>query len=392
MGLLSSAKIELEKIRNRNLFRQAAILEQRNNNTITVNNKRLINFSSNDYLGLSSHADILNSISSTANKFGFGSTASPLVCGKTAHHQRLEEMIAFKTGRDRALLFPSGYQANLGMVTVLSLIQGVEFFVDRLCHASIVDGLILSRSRFKRYAHNDIESLDSMLQKSNADVKLVLTESVFSMDGDICPLVEISNVAIRQGAQLVVDDAHGFGVMGEGCQGTLAHFGVSQDVAPLMTGTFGKALGLQGAFVAGDNNVIELLVQRARPYIYSTAMSAPLAVGVLEAISVIDKEPQRKLKLFENIKYFQKELLEHGIKIQNTNSPIQPIIVGSSTNAIKLYERLKAKGIFVVGIRPPTVPEGTARIRISLNSNHQSNELTALIEALVSEYKALETE
>lgn len=392
MGLLSSAKIELEKIRNRNLFRQAAILEQRNNNTITVNNKRLINFSSNDYLGLSSHADILNSISSTANKFGFGSTASPLVCGKTAHHQRLEEMIAFKTGRDRALLFPSGYQANLGMVTVLSLIQGVEFYVDRLCHASIMDGLILSRSRFKRYAHNDIESLDSMLQKSNADVKLVLTESVFSMDGDICPLVEISNVAIRQGAQLVVDDAHGFGVMGEGCQGTLAHFGVSQDVAPLMTGTFGKALGLQGAFVAGDNNVIELLVQRARPYIYSTAMSAPLAVGVLEAISVIDKEPQRKLKLFENIKYFQKELLEHGIKIQNTNSPIQPIIVGSSTNAIKLYERLKAKGIFVVGIRPPTVPEGTARIRISLNSNHQSNELTALIEALVSEYKALETE
>ena len=391
MGLLSSAKIELEKIRNRNLFRQAAILEQRNNNTITVNNKRLINFSSNDYLGLSSHADILNSISSTANKFGFGSTASPLVCGKTAHHQRLEEMIAFKTG-DRALLFPSGYQANLGMVTVLSLIQGVEFYVDRLCHASIMDGLILSRSRFKRYAHNDIESLDSMLQKSNADVKLVLTESVFSMDGDICPLVEISNVAIRQGAQLVVDDAHGFGVMGEGCQGTLAHFGVSQDVAPLMTGTFGKALGLQGAFVAGDNNVIELLVQRARPYIYSTAMSAPLAVGVLEAISVIDKEPQRKLKLFENIKYFQKELLEHGIKIQNTNSPIQPIIVGSSTNAIKLYERLKAKGIFVVGIRPPTVPEGTARIRISLNSNHQSNELTALIEALVSEYKALETE
>ena len=371
MGLLSNAKIELEKIRNRNLFRQAAILEQRNNNTITINKKRLLNFSSNDYLGLSSHADILNSISSTANNFGFGSSASPLVCGKSDHHQRLEEMIAFKTGRDRALLFPSGYQANLGMVTALSLIEGVEFYVDRLCHASILDGLILSRGRFKRYAHNDIESLEGLLNKSNAEVKLVLTESVFSMGGEICPLAEISNIAIKQDAQLLVDDAHGFGVMGEGCQGTLAHFGISQEVAPLMTGTFGKALGLQGAFVAGDNNVIELLVQRARPYIYSTALSAPLAAGVLEAICVIDKEPQRKLKLLENIKYFQKEMLKHGIKIQNTNSPIQPIIVGSSNNAIKLSERLIARGFFVVGIRPPTVPEGTARIRISLNSNHQ---------------------
>ena len=346
MGLLSNAKIELEKIRNRNLFRQAAILEQRNNNTITINKKRLLNFSSNDYLGLSSHADILNSISSTANNFGFGSSASPLVCGKSDHHQRLEEMIAFKTGRDRALLFPSGYQANLGMVTALSLIEGVEFYVDRLCHASILDGLILSRGRFKRYAHNDIESLEGLLNKSNAEVKLVLTESVFSMGGEICPLAEISNIAIKQDAQLLVDDAHGFGVMGEGCQGTLAHFGISQEVAPLMTGTFGKALGLQGAFVAGDNNVIELLVQRARPYIYSTALSAPLAAGVLEAICVIDKEPQRKLKLLENIKYFQKEMLKHGIKIQNTNSPIQPIIVGSSNNAIKLSERLIARGFF----------------------------------------------
>lgn len=389
MGLLSSAKNSLEKIRKRNLFRQAAILEQRNNNTIVLNNQRLINFSSNDYLGLSSHVDIIKIISSTADKFGFGSAASPLVCGKTDHHQRLEEMIAYKTGRDRALLFPSGYQANLGVATALSEIEGVEFYLDRMCHASIVDGVMLSRRRFRRYPHNDIESIDRLLESSKRNMKLVLTESIFSMDGDISPLKEISSVAVKRGAQLVVDDAHGFGVMGAGCEGTLSHYGIDQDVAPLMTGTFGKALGLQGAFVAGDKNLIELLVQRARSYIYSTAMSPPLAAGVTEAIKVIDKEPERKLKLFKNVEYFQKKMLEKGIKTPNTNSPIQPIVVGSSSNATQLCERLIDRGLFVVGIRPPTVPVGTARIRISLNSNHQLQELNTLIDALVDEYGEL---
>ncbi len=380
--LLGNVKNYLCQVDKKQLYRQAVELQARDQNKIIINGRRLINFSSNDYLGLSSHPKIIETISRSAKKYGFGSSASPLVCGKTELHGRLEQELANKTGRDRALVFPSGYQANLGMITALSKLPDMVFVLDRLCHASIIDGIKLSRAKFTRYNHVDMIDMQAQLGRYPDSVKLVLTESIFSMDGDVCPLPRVAEAALEHAAKLIVDDAHGFGIMGKNGSGTLTHFNLGQDVAPLMVGTFGKALGLQGAFVAGEDKLIELLVQLARPYIYSTAMSIPLAAGVIESLNIIEKEPQRAKLLFERIEYFQQQCTDKGIPCEFTNSPIQPVLLGESGAVMRACEQLRDKGVFVVGIRPPTVPEGTARIRISINSNHQFNELDMLVESL----------
>jgi len=380
--LLGNVKNYLCQVDKKQLYRQAVELQARDQNKIIINGRRLINFSSNDYLGLSSHPKIIETISRSAKKYGFGSSASPLVCGKTELHGRLEQELANKTGRDRALVFPSGYQANLGMITALSKLPDMVFVLDRLCHASIIDGIKLSRAKFTRYNHVDMIDMQAQLGRYPDSVKLVLTESIFSMDGDVCPLPRVAEAALEHAAKLIVDDAHGFGIMGKNGSGTLTHFNLGQDVAPLMVGTFGKALGLQGAFVAGEDKLIELLVQIARPYIYSTSMSIPLAAGVIESLNIIEKEPQRAKLLFERIEYFQQQCTDKGIPCEFTNSPIQPVLLGESGAVMRACEQLRDKGVFVVGIRPPTVPEGTARIRISINSNHQFNELDMLVESL----------
>ncbi|NNE36969.1 MAG: 8-amino-7-oxononanoate synthase [Gammaproteobacteria bacterium] len=385
--LAGSVKKHLREVQNKGLFRKAEELQSRDQNTVIIDGRQLLNFSSNDYLGLSVHPQLIETINNCARAFGYGSTASPLVCGKTSVHTNLEKILAERTGRDRALLFASGYQANLGLISALSKLPDMAFFIDRLCHASIIDGVLLSRAKFKRFNHADVADMDRLLRESQDKVKLVLTEAVFSMDGDISPLPQLVSVASDHAAKLVVDDAHGFGIMGNKGAGTLSHFHLGQDSAPLMVGTFGKALGLQGAFVAGEDELIELLVQCARPYIYSTAMSIPLAAGVIESLKIIEDEPERIQRLFERINYFQQLCTDKGIQSMNTNTPIQPIILGDSGAVMRSCEQLKDKGIFVVGIRPPTVPEGTARIRISINSNHQPGELDLLVDALADVLK-----
>jgi 8-amino-7-oxononanoate synthase len=382
--LYKSARNDLDITNHRGLLRSAPILQSRDNNIVTINGQRLINFSSNDYLGLASHPRILEAVTNCSRKLGFGSAASPLVCGKTEIHEKLEHLLAGNTGRDRAVLFTSGYQANLGLISAISRLPDMELFVDRFCHASIIDGILLSRVKFRRYEHIDDAALAAMLKSSKKKLKLIVTEAIFSMDGDICPLPQFSKVVDEFSAKLIVDDAHGFGVLGSGVSGTLASFNIGQESAPLMSGTFGKALGLQGAFIAGENSLIELLVQNARPYIYSTAMSAPLAAGVIESMNIIKEEPERKQHLFKLINYFQSNLSPAGLSSQNTNTPIQPFIVGDPVKVMRICEQLREKGLFVVGIRPPTVPENTSRIRISINANHNFNELDLLIDALAA--------
>ncbi len=386
--LRGDVKNSLCEYHKKGLFRHAFELQARDRNRVSINGRSLINFSSNDYLGLSSHPKILESINRAANIFGFGSSASPLVCGKTKIHGELERLLATRTGRDRALLFPSGYQANLGVIAALSRLPGSMFYLDRLCHASMVDGVVLSRAKFRRYNHADAASLEGLLKAADSKHKLVLTEAVFSMDGDVCPFDSLVPVINKYSANLIVDDAHGFGVMGNNGAGTLSQFQVGQHSAPLMIGTFGKAIGLQGAFVAGENDLIELLIQSARPYIYSTAMSIPLAAGTIESLHIIERESHRVQGLFERIYYFQKLCEDMGIKSQNTNTPIQPILIGDSRDVMRACEELQRRGFFVVGIRPPTVPEGTARIRISINVDHELSELEMLAESLAEVLKS----
>ena len=378
-GSVITAK--LEKIGEHGLYRDPPVIEHRAGPRITLNKRELVNFCSNDYLGLAQHPRIKQAMSVAAEKYGVGSTASPLICGKTALHQKLEERICERLGCERALLFNCGYMANLAVAATMTEEPGVEILLDRLCHASIIDGVVATGKRFRRYPHLDLRVLEDRLRQSAEKLKLVFTESVFSMDGDIAPLADIAQLCQASGAVLVIDDAHGLGVLGQNGLGAMEHFNLGRDEAPLVMGTFGKALGVQGAFVAGKEAYIELLLQRARPYIYSTSMSLPVVAAVLESFEVLNNEPGRRAKLHELIGYFNDRSCELGFG-SATKTPIQPVIIGAAQKTMKACTELKKRGLFVMGIRPPTVKQGTSRLRVTLSASHSTKELELLLTAL----------
>lgn len=340
------------------------------------------NFCSNDYLGLACDARLVEAMCEGARAWGVGAGASHLVSGHCEVHEALEQRLAAFTGFPRALTFSSGYLANLAIVSSLGG-SGCEIFADRLNHASLNDGLLLSRQRFRRYAHNDLEALERLLAGSQAGEKMVVTDAVFSMDGDIAPLDRLLALCDRHDAWLVVDDAHGFGVLGRTGAGSLEHFGLRSPRIVYM-GTLGKAAGVAGAFVAAQADVVELLIQRARSYIYTTASPPAQSAALLKSLELIAGESWRRERLARHVARFTASVRLSRWRLAPSPTAIQPLIVGDNAQTTALAARLAAAGIDVPAIRPPTVPEGTARLRISFSAAHEDDDIDALVEALHS--------
>ena len=338
-------------------------------------------FCSNDYLGLAHHPRVIAALRDGAARYGAGSGASHLVTGHSSEHHALEEQLATFTGRERALLFSTGYMANLGVAAAL-VGHGDQVLEDRLNHASLLDAGLLSGARFSRYAHCDTTALQTRLAARESGNALVMTDGVFSMDGDIAPLAALAQVAQAQGAWLMVDDAHGVGVLGHWGRGTLEHCGLGATHVPILMGTLGKALGTCGAFVAGAEELIEFLIQKARTYIYTTALPAAVASATRAALRLIDDEAWRRERLFENIARFRAAAHAAGIALTASTTPIQPLVLGSAASALAASDALWERGIWVTAIRPPTVPEGTARLRITLSAVHEDAQIDVLVEAL----------
>jgi 8-amino-7-oxononanoate synthase len=340
----------------------------------------LANFSSNDYLGLANHARLREAAALAIERYGVGAGASALVSGHTRLHDEAERAFAQFVGLPRALLFGSGYLANLGILATLAD-RRAEIFADRLNHACLVDGAILSRARLTRYPHLDVEALAARLSASRAAVKVVATDAVFSMDGDLAPLDRLAELCEAHDAWLVIDDAHGIGVLGRDGRGSLDHFGVRSPRVVYMA-TLGKALGGYGAFVAGEERVVEWLMQRARTYVFSTALPPMAAGAAVAALELIAAQPQVVRRLQERIGEFKRACAREGVRLGESATAIHPLVVGADEAALALSARLREAGFLVPAIRPPTVPEGTSRLRISLSAAHSRADVEGLARAL----------
>jgi 8-amino-7-oxononanoate synthase len=363
------------------LYRRRRTVDGPQGPQLRVDSRELLGFCSNDYLGLANHPEVIAALKCGADEYGVGSGAAHLVNGHSRAHHQLEEELAAFTGRPRALLFSTGYMANLGVVSALAG-PGDALFEDRLNHASLLDAGLLSRARLARYSHADAAALEAKLGGSRAEEKLVLTDGVFSMDGDIAPLPALAAAARRHGAWLMVDDAHGMGVLGASGAGSLEHFGLGIDEAPILMGTLGKGFGTFGAFVAGSEALIEYLINTARPYIYTTATPPAIAEATRASLRLVQCEGWRREKLLALIARFRQGAAQLGLALMDSPTPIQPLLVGDAAEALRLSEALLARGILISAIRPPTVPEGTARLRITLSAAHTEAQVDRLLSAL----------
>ncbi|MDR1367232.1 MAG: 8-amino-7-oxononanoate synthase [Candidatus Accumulibacter sp.] len=346
-----------------------------------IDGRKLISFCSNDYLGLANDPALIEALSDGARRFGVGSGASHLVSGHIEAHEALERRLAAFSGFDRVLLMTAGYMANLGIVPAL-VGRGDAVFADRLNHASLIDAVLLSRADNLRYPHADLGELERLLAASRAKRKLILTDAVFSMDGDIAPLPGLLELAERFDAWLVVDDAHGFGVLGEKGRGSLAHFDLPRDERIVYMGTLGKAAGASGAFVAASDTVIEWLLQSARTYIFTTGSSPAIACALLASLDLIEFGDERRAHLRRLAKQLGDGLAKMRWKLIPSPTAIQPIIIGDNHEALRVASMLYEKGLWVPAIRPPTVPRGSARLRVSLSAAHTEAHIAALIDAL----------
>ncbi|MFW1677497.1 8-amino-7-oxononanoate synthase [Pontibacter sp. JAM-7] len=377
---------ELLARKQQSLYRQRRTLQSPQGPEVTVDGRTCLAFCSNDYLGLANHPDVIRALQDAADIYGVGGGASHLVNGHSQAHHALEEALAEFTGRPRALLFSTGYMANLGAVNAL-LDKRDAVFEDRLNHASLLDAGLLSGARFQRYLHNDPASLQQKLTRSEARRKLVVTDGVFSMDGNLANLPELAAVTRQQGGWLMVDDAHGFGCLGESGGGCAEYFNLGMEEVPVLVGTLGKAFGASGAFVAGSEDLIETLIQFARTYIYTTSMPPAVAAASLASLSLLRQENWRREKLNSLIKQFRQGCQQLGLTLLESFTPIQPILIGDAAAAMKISEALEAQGIFVGAIRPPTVPQGTARLRVTLSATHTEAQVDRLLLALESVVK-----
>lgn len=348
---------------------------------VVYQGRRYLNFCSNDYLGLGKDPRIVAALKAAADRYGSGAGASQMICGYSEAHQQLEHELAEFTGYERTLLFSNGYMANLGALgALIDTDTGVH--IDRLAHASLIDAAILSRARFQRYAHNDSAVLRERLSRDQHDRQIVITEAVFSMEGDSAPLSAISGICRANNALLYLDDAHGFGVVGEHGCGTRSAQQLTTEDVPLMMATFGKACGVSGAFVAGSHDLIECLIQHARSLIYSTAPPPALAAAVSTAITIVAEEQWRRDKLQQLIAYWRAAAVERSLPILRSDSAIQPLLIGDDMTAVALSEALMDRGLLISAIRPPTVPEGSARLRVTLTSAHEAGDVDILLDAL----------
>jgi 8-amino-7-oxononanoate synthase len=346
---------------------------------VQIRGRTLVDFSSNDYLGLARHPTLAAAMRACAA--GTGSGASHLVSGHGSEHARLEEELAAFTQREAALLFSTGYMANLAVLSSLSG-RGERVLLDRLSHASLIDGARLSGAMLRRYAHGDAHEAARLAREDPGRTALIATDGVFSMDGDVAPLAALASAARAAQAWLVVDDAHGLGVVGAGGRGALELEGVSGEDAPVLVGTLGKAFGSFGAFVAGSAELIEFLVQRARPYIYTTALPQPVAAASRAALAVAQRESWRRERLGALIERFRRQAGAARLPLTASVTPIQPLVLRSEAAVLAAQRALTERGFLVVAIRPPTVPRGSARLRVTLSAAHSEAQVDQLVEAL----------
>jgi 8-amino-7-oxononanoate synthase len=374
---------ELQQRKANHLYRSRRISDGPQQPEMIIDGKPVIGFCSNDYLGLANNPEVKDAFIKGIQQYGSGSGAAHLINGHSKAHHALEQELAEFTGYPRALLFSTGYMANLGLAQALAG-KGDTVLEDRLNHASLLDGGLLSGARLMRYQHNNSADLDAKLATRTQGEKLVLSDGVFSMDGDIAKLPAIANICLRHDAWLMVDDAHGFGVLGEHGRGILEHYGLSAASVPVYMATLGKALGTAGAFIAGSDDLIETLIQKARTYIYTTASPPAVAEATRASLNIIKTRPHIREQLNGNIRYFRKACSQCGIEVATSQTAIQPVIVGDTLTAVEISEQLFARGILVTAIRPPTVPEGTARLRITLSAAHAYTHIDKLVSALDS--------
>ena len=379
-ALLSALVAQLQRRSEDGLYRQRSVVDGQQGPELVVDGRRLLAFCSNDYLGLAADPRLVEAAQRGLGRFGVGSGAAHLVSGHTAAHHALEEELADFTGRERALLFSTGYMANLGVIGAL-LGRGDRVFEDRLNHASLIDGGLLSRARFARYAHADVEALASCLPEGDGR-KLVVTDGVFSMDGDVAPLAQLASVCNDHEAWLMVDDAHGVGVLGPGGGGSVAEAGLTQGQVPVLMGTLGKALGGAGAFVAGPEPLIETLIQYARPYIYTTAMPAAIAEATRASLRICRDEEWRRERRSGLVERFRHGAARIGLRLCDSRTPIQPVLLGDSHRALAWSAELRRQGILVTAIRPPTVPDNAARLRVTLSAAHTAAHVDTLLDVL----------
>jgi 8-amino-7-oxononanoate synthase len=371
---------DLEGRASLGLLRRRRMLQSPQSPHIKVDGKSYLSFCSNDYLGLANHPQLIAALQQGAAQYGVGAGAAHLVSGHTQAHHELENALADFVGKPAALLFSTGYMANLGAVQAL-VGKDDTIFADKLNHASLNDAMQLSRAKVQRYRHNDMAQLAQLLEKTNSGRKLLITDAVFSMDGDLASSPELLSLCEQHDAWLLVDDAHGFGVLGEGGRGSLSHSGI---VSPriIYMATLGKAAGVFGAFVAAEQLVIDTLINHARSYVYTTATPPALASAVLASLRLIEQGEGLRAHLQRMIAQLRSGLHNLPWKLMPSTTPIQPLLIGDNQQALKLSESLRERGIWVAAIRPPTVPQGTARLRITLSAAHGATDVTRLIEAL----------
>lgn len=380
----------LAERRAAHLYRQRPLLESPQGPLAQVDGREFLAFCSNDYLGLANHPEVVRAMQDGAARWGVGGGASHLVIGHSGPHHELELALAEFTGRPRALLFSTGYMANLAAVTAL-VGQGDTVLEDRINHASLLDAGLLSGARFSRYLHNDADSLGKRLEKACGNT-LVVTDGVFSMDGDLADLPALCAAARRTGAWVMVDDAHGFGALGASGGGIVEHLGLGSDDVQVLVGTLGKAFGTAGAFVAGSEELIETLIQFARPYIYTTSQPPPVACATLKSLELLRSERWRREHLERLIAQFRDGAARIGLALMDSPTPIQPILIGDSARALRLSSLLRERGLLVGAIRPPTVPAGSARLRVTLSAAHSEAQVERLLDALADAWHQLNTE
>ncbi|NPA15290.1 MAG: 8-amino-7-oxononanoate synthase [Deferribacteres bacterium] len=375
-------KGELERLKESRLFRFLRRIDSPQAPEVVLDGKKVILMCSNNYLGLANHPEVVNAAVESMKRYGYGAVASRLVSGNMKIHEEFEEHIAAFKGAEAALLFNCGYMANIGVLSALCDSARDLIVSDKLNHASIIDGVMLSKAKFAFFRHNDPEHLEAILNAKRAKARrvLIVVDGVFSMDGDIAPLKDIVSLAERYEAMVMVDDAHATGVIGRTGRGSVEHWELYGRIDVQM-GTLGKALGGFGAFVCGSRALIDYLINRCRPFIYTTALPVPVVAAARRAVELLEAHPEMVERLRSNVNYFVSSLKDMGFNVSSSKTAIIPVIIGDEEAALKMSELLLERGVFVAAMRPPTVPRGTSRLRVTLMATHTKNHLDRALEA-----------
>lgn len=387
MILLDEIDSSLKDLKKRSLFRKRVVVSERKKNQIKINGRWLINFASNDYLGLSQNSSIKKAIISGINKYGNGGSSSHLVSGHTEAHQNIENITKNNIGFASSILFSSGYLANLGIITTIAE-KDSFIYADKLNHASLNDACILSRGKFIRFPHNDMAALENHLKKNKTKKKkFIVTDGVFSMDGDIANIPELVKLAKKYDAYLYIDDAHGYGVLGKNGQGVLEHYEQKDSIKKIAkdriiyTLTLSKAVGVSGALVCANKKIVDLVVNKSRTYIYTTAEQPALMYGIKRSFDIIKKNHSLRRKVNDHI-YLFRRLINHKNLLVDSITPIQPLLIGDDKKVIKISNLLIELGFYVPAIRPPTVPKESARLRVSISALHSKGDIKKLAQAI----------